>query len=171
MKTRINKRALGIIALAIILVISLVLALYSAAFLSPATYSAENVSTLISGNGHAGVDVYVSGNGVTRNADGSYSIPKNTDIEITVVNNTTVSTSLTVTDGIKELQPIAGGSANFIKVNSGNADGYITINIEASVNTERGKILAYPYEIFSDDELMALSKILAANLDTDNGDI
>ena len=171
MKTRINKRALGIIALAIILVISLVLALYSAAFLSPATYSAENVSTLISGNGHAGVDVYVSGNGVTRNADGSYSIPKNTDIEITVVNNTTVSTSLTVTDGIKELQPIAGGSANFIKVNSGNADGYITINIEASVNTERGKSLAYPYEIFSDDELMALSKILAANLDTDNGDI
>lgn len=171
MKTRINKRALGIIALAIILVISLVLALYSAAFLSPATYSAENVSTLISGNGHAGVDVYVSGNGVTRNADGSYSIPKNTDIEITVVNNTTVSTFLTVTDGIKELQPIAGGSANFIKVNSGNADGYITINIEASVNTERGKSLAYPYEIFSDDELMALSKILAANLDTDNGDI
>ena len=163
MKTRINKRALGIIALAIILVISLVLALYSAAFLSPATYSAENVSTLISGNGHAGVDVYVSGNGVTRNADGSYSIPKNTDIEITVVNNTTVSTSLTVTDGIKELQPIAGGSANFIKVNSGNADGYITINIEASVNTERGKSLAYPYEIFSADELMALSKILAAN--------
>ena len=78
MKTRINKRALGIIALAIILVISLVLALYSAAFLSPATYSAENVSTLISGNGYAGVDVYVSGNGVTRNTDGTYSIPKNT---------------------------------------------------------------------------------------------
>ena len=171
MKTRINKRALGIIALAIILVISLVLALYSAAFLSPATYSAENVSTLISGNGHAGVDVYVSGNGVTRNADGSYSIPKNTDIEITVVNNTTVSTSLSVSKDGETLDVETGSSANFLKVNSGSTDGYITINIEASVNTERGKSLAYPYEIFSDDELMALSKILAANLDTDNGDI
>ena len=163
MKTRINKRALGIIALAIILVISLVLALYSAAFLSPATYSAENVSTLISGNGHAGVDVYVSGNGVTRNADGSYSIPKNTDIEITVVNNTTVSTSLSVSKDGEKLDVETGSSANFLKVNSGNTDGEIKINIEASVNTERGKSLAYPYEIFSADELMALSKILAAN--------
>ena len=171
MKTRINKRALGIIALAIILVISLVLALYSAAFLSPATYSAENVSTLISGNGYAGVDVYVSGNGVTRNTDGTYSIPKNTDIEITVVNNTTVSTSLSVSKDGEKLDVETGSSANFLKVNSGNTDGEIKINIEASVNTERGKSLAYPYEIFSADELMALSKILAANLDTDNGDI
>lgn len=171
MKTRINKRALGIIALAIILVISLVLALYSAAFLSPATYSAENVSTLISGNGYAGVDVYVSGNGVTRNTDGTYSIPKNTDIEITVVNNTTVSTSLSVSKDGEELDVETGSSANFLKVNSGNTDGEIKINIEASVNTERGKSLAYPYEIFSADELMALSKILAANLDPDNGDI
>ena len=171
MKTRINKRALGIIALAIILVISLVLALYSAAFLSPATYSAENVSTLISGNGYAGVDVYVSGNGVTRNTDGTYSIPKNTDIEITVVNNTTVSTSLSVSKDGEKLDVETGSSANFLKVNSGNTDGEIKINIEASVNTERGKSLAYPYEIFSADELMALSKILAANLDPDNGDI
>ena len=163
MKTRINKRALGIIALAIILVISLVLALYSAAFLSPATYSAENVSTLISGNGYAGVDVYVSGNGVTRNTDGTYSIPKNTDIEITVVNNTTVSTSLSVSKDGEKLDVETGSSANFLKVNSGNTDGEIKINIEASVNTERGKSLAYPYEIFSADELMALSKILAAN--------
>ncbi|HIU00913.1 MAG TPA: hypothetical protein IAB64_02940, partial [Candidatus Coproplasma excrementavium] len=171
MKTRINKRALGIIALAIILVISLVLALYSAAFLSPATYSAENVSTLISGNGYAGVDVYVSGNGVTRNTDGTYSIPKNTDIEITVVNNTTVSTSLSVSKEGEKLDVETGSSANFLKVNSGSTDGEIKINIEASVNTERGKSLAYPYEIFSADELMALSKILAANLDPDNGDI
>lgn len=171
MKTRINKRALGIIALAIILVISLVLALYSAAFLSPATYSAENVSTLISGNGYAGVDVYVSGNGVTRNTDGTYSIPKNTDIEITVVNNTTVSTSLSVSKDGEKLDVETGSSANFLKVNSGSTDGEIKINIEASVNTERGKSLAYPYEIFSADELMALSKILAANLDPDNGDI
>lgn len=171
MKTRINKRALGIIALAIILVISLVLALYSAAFLSPATYSAENVSTLISGNGYAGVDVYVSGNGVTRNTDGTYSIPKNTDIEITVVNNTTVSTSLSVSKDGETLDVETGSSANFLKVNSGSTDGEIKINIEASVNTERGKSLAYPYEIFSADELMALSKILAANLDPDNGDI
>lgn len=163
MKTRINKRALGIIALAIILVISLVLALYSAAFLSPATYSAENVSTLISGNGYAGVDVYVSGNGVTRNTDGTYSIPKNTDIEITVVNNTTVSTSLSVSKDGEKLDVETGSSANFLKVNSGSTDGKIKINIEASVNTERGKSLAYPYEIFSADELMALSKILAAN--------
>ena len=163
MKTRINKRALGIIALAIILVISLVLALYSAAFLSPATYSAENVSTLISGNGYAGVDVYVSGNGVTRNTDGTYSIPKNTDIEITVVNNTTVSTSLYVSKDGEKLDVETGSSANFLKVNSGSTDGKIKINIEASVNTERGKSLAYPYEIFSADELMALSKILAAN--------
>ena len=96
MKSRIKKRALGIIALAVILVISLVLALYSVAVFSPVTFSADDVRAVIQGDGSAGVDVYISGDGVTRNEDGNYSIPQDTDVEITVVNNTTVSNSIKV---------------------------------------------------------------------------
>ncbi len=161
MKSRIKKRALGIIALAVILVISLVLALYSVAVFSPVTFSADDVSAVIQGDGSAGVDVYISGDGVTRDEDGKYSIPKNTDVEITVVNNTTVSNSLKVSDGNKELKPTDGtSSANFIKVNSGTTD--LKIEVSASLSTERGKSLSYAYEISSQDELLALSKILAS---------
>ena len=157
MKSRIKKRALGIIALAVILVISLVLALYSVAVFSPVTFSADDVSAVIQGDGSAGVDVYISGDGVTRGEDGKYSIPKNTDVEITVVNNTTVSNSLKVIgENGKELQPIGTASANFIKVNSGNTD--LNIEVSASLSTERGKSLSYAYEISSQDELLALSK-------------
>ena len=161
MKSRIKKRALGIIALAVILVISLVLALYSVAVFSPVTFSADDVSAVIQGDGSAGVDVYISGDGVTRGEDGKYSIPKNTDVEITVVNNTTVSNSLKVSDGNKELKPTDDtSSANFIKVNSGTTD--LKIEVSASLSTERGKSLSYAYEISSQDELLALSKILAS---------
>ena len=168
MKSRIKKRALGIIALAVILVISLVLALYSAAVFSPVTFSADDVSAVIQGDGSAGVDVYISGDGVTRDENGKYSIPQNTDVEITVVNNTTVSNSLKVTDeNGNELLPLgtssASGtsSANFIKVNSGNTSS-LNIEVSASLSTERGKSLSYAYEISSQDELLALSKILAS---------
>ena len=164
MKSRIKKRALGIIALAVILVISLVLALYSVAVFSPVTFSADDVRAVIQGDGSAGVDVYISGDGVTRNEDGNYSIPQDTDVEITVVNNTTVSNSIKVIgENGKELQPIGTASANFIKVNSGNTD--LNIEVSASLSTERGKSLSYAYEISSQDELLALSKILASKND------
>ena len=95
MKTRNKKRITGIIALALIFVIAVTAALYFAAFFSPATHSVDLTAT-VSGDIAGGVDVYISGDGVTRDEDGAYSIPSGTDVEITVINNTAVSSELIV---------------------------------------------------------------------------
>lgn len=167
MKSRIKKRAIGIIAISLILVICLTLALYSAAFLSPATYSADEgtYKTIISGNSQ-GVDVYVTGDGVTWNEQEScYVIPQNATVEVTVVNNLTVSNSLEITGGTVEEDK---KTANYAKVT--NVTGDLTIEIGTSgIATARGTSLSTAYTIFDSEDLLALSKILAAK--TDGSDI
>lgn len=153
MQTRNKKRITGIIALALIFVIAVTAALYFAAFFSPATHSADYVTATVSGDISGGVDVYISGDGVTRDEDGKYTIPSGTDVEITVINNTAVSSELKVNDE-------TSASPNFYKTTVGNSD--ISIEVNGSLATEEGTSLFTAYELSDSTDFLALSKILAA---------
>lgn len=153
MQTRNKKRITGIIALALIFVIAVTAALYFAAFFSPATHSADYVTATVSGDISGGVDVYISGDGVTRDEDGKYTIPSGTTVEITVINNTAVSSELKVNDE-------TSASPNFYKTTVGNSD--ISIEVNGSLATEEGTSLFTAYELSDSTDFLALSKILAA---------
>lgn len=153
MQTRNKKRITGIIALALIFVIAVTAALYFAAFFSPATHSADYVTATVSGDISGGVDVYISGDGVTRDEDGAYSIPSGTTVEITVINNTAVSSELKVNDE-------TSASPNFYKTTVGDSD--ISIEVNGTLATEEGTSLFTAYELSDSTDFLALSKILAA---------
>lgn len=163
MQTRNKKRITGIIALALIFVIAVTAALYFAAFFSPATHSADYVTATVSGDISGGVDVYISGDGVTRDEDGAYSIPSGTDVEITVINNTAVSSELIVNGA-------TSASPNFYETKVDNSD--ISIEVNGTLATEEGTSLFTAYELSDSTDFLALSKILAAvsGDDTDEND-
>ena len=160
MKSRIKKRALGIATLALVLILALTAALYSAAFFSPATYATTYHSVSISGANN--VDVYISGDGVTQDDNGNYQIPNGADVEITVVNDNSVSKSLAITGGTVE-------TSNFAKVTNVTGNLSITVTTQEGFATEPGSSLSTAYEINDGDVLISLSKILAAK--TDGSDI
>lgn len=163
MQTRNKKRITGIIALALIFVIAVTAALYFAAFFSPATHSADYVTATVSGDISGGVDVYISGDGVTRDEDGAYSIPNGTDVEITVINDTAVSSGLTVTTGAispNNENVVTIGGNNFARVTNVTSD--ISIEVNGSLATEEGTSLFTAYELSDSTDFLALSKILAA---------
>ena len=165
MKSRIKKRAFGIATLALVLILALTAALYSAAFFSPATYANTYHSVSISGANN--VDVYISGDGVTQDDNGNYQIPHGADVEITVVNDNSVSTGLDIdiTGGTVE----TGSTSNFAKVTSVTKNFSITVTTQEGFATEPGSSLSTAYEINDGDDLISLSKILAAR--TDGSDI
>lgn len=165
MKSRIKKRAFGIATLALVLILALTAALYSAAFFSPATYATTYHSVSISGANN--VDVYISGDGVTQDDNGNYQIPHGADVEITVVNDNSVSTGLDIdiTGGTVE----TGSTSNFAKVTSVTKNFSITVTTQEGFATEPGSSLSTAYEINDGDDLISLSKILAAR--TDGSDI
>ena len=163
MQTRNKKRITGIIALALIFVIAVTAALYFAAFFSPATHSADYVTATVSGDISGGVDVYISGDGVTRDEDGKYTIPSGTDVEITVINNTAVSSGLTVTTGAissNNENVVTIGGNNFARVT--NVTQNLSIEVSGSLATEEGTSLFTAYELSDSTDFLALSKILAA---------
>lgn len=165
MQTRNKKRITGIIALALIFVIAVTAALYFAAFFSPATHSADYVTATVSGDISGGVDVYISGDGVTRDEDGAYSIPTGTDVEITVINNTAVSSELIVNGETSD-------SPNFYETTVGNSG--LSIEVNGSLATEEGTSLFTAYELSDSADFLALSKILAAKASDDmdeSGDV
>lgn len=162
MQTRNKKRITGIIALALIFVIAVTAALYFAAFFSPATHSVDLTAT-VSGDIAGGVDVYISGDGVTRDEDGKYTIPSGTDVEITVINNTAVSSGLTVTTGAESPDNenvVTIGGNNFARVT--NVTQNLSIEVNGSLATEEGTSLFTAYELSDSTDFLALSKILAA---------
>lgn len=160
MQTRNKKRITGIIALALIFVIAVTAALYFAAFFSPATHSVDYVTATVSGDISGGVDVYISGDGVTRDEDGKYTIPSGTDVEITVINNTAVSSELKV-DGISSDDNNSDEiTDNFARVTNVTSD--ISIEVNGSLATEEGTSLFTAYELSGSTDFLALSKILAA---------
>lgn len=172
MQTRNKKRITGIIALALIFVIAVTAALYFAAFFSPATHSVDLTAT-VSGDISGGVDVYISGDGVTRDEDGKYTIPSGTDVEITVINNTAVSSGLTVTTGAissNNENVVTIGGNNFARVT--NVTQNLSIEVNGSLATEEGTSLFTAYELSDSTDFLALSKILAAvsGDDTDEND-
>ena len=160
MKSRIKKRALGIATLVLVILLALTAALYSAAFFSPATYANRYHSVSISGANN--VDVYISGDGVTQDDNGNYQIPNGADVEITVVNDNSVSKSLAITGGTVE-------TSNFAKVTNVTGNLSITVTTQEGFATEPGSSLSTAYEINDGDVLISLSKILAAK--TDGSDI
>lgn len=160
MQTRNKKRITGIIALALIFVIAVTAALYFAAFFSPATHSADYVTATVSGDISGGVDVYISGDGVTRDEDGKYTIPSGTDVEITVINNTAVSSELKV-DGISSDDNNSDEiTDNFARVT--NVTQNLSIEVNGTLATEEGTSLFTAYELSDSTDFLALSKILAA---------
>lgn len=163
MKSRIKKRAFGIATLALVLILALTAALYSAAFFSPATYANTYHSVSISGANN--VDVYISGDGVTQDDNGNYQIPHGADVEITVVNDNSVSTSLSIITG----DTSETSDSNFAKVTNVTDNLSITVATEEGFATEPGSSLSTAYEINDGDYLISLSKILAAR--TDGSDI
>ena len=163
MKSRIKKRAFGIATLALVLILALTAALYSAAFFSPATYATTYHSVSISGANN--VDVYISGDGVTQDDNGNYQIPTGADVEITVVNDNSVSTSLSIITG----DTSETSDSNFAKVTNVTRNLSITVATEEGFATEPGSSLSTAYEINDGDYLISLSKILAAK--TDGSDI
>lgn len=160
MQTRNKKRITGIIALALIFVIAVTAALYFAAFFSPATHSADYVTATVSGDISGGVDVYISGDGVTRDEDGAYSIPSGTDVEITVINNTAVSSELKVNGISSDDNNSDEITDNFARVTNVTSD--LTIEVNGSLATEEGTSLFTAYELSDSKDFLALSKILAA---------
>ncbi len=177
MKSRIKKRAFGIATLALVLILALTAALYSAAFFSPATYANTYHSVSISGANN--VDVYISGDGVTQDDNGNYQIPHGADVEITVVNDNSVSTGLDITvvndNSVSTGLDITGGTvetgspSNFAKVTNVTGNLSITVTTQEGFATEPGSSLSTAYEINDGDDLISLSKILAAK--TDGSDI
>lgn len=163
MKSRIKKRALGIATLVLVILLALTAALYSAAFFSPATYANTYHSVSISGANN--VDVYISGDGVTQDDNGNYQIPHGADVEITVVNDNSVSTSLSIITG----DTSETSDSNFAKVTNVTDNLSITVATEEGFATEPGSSLSTAYEINDGDDLISLSKILAAR--TDGSDI
>lgn len=163
MKSRIKKRAFGIATLALVLILALTAALYSAAFFSPATYA--NTYHPVSISGANNVDVYISGDGVTQDDNGNYQIPHGADVEITVVNDNSVSESLAITGGTVE----TGSPSNFAKVTNVTGNLSITVTTQEGFATEPGSSLSTAYEINDGDVLISLSKILAAK--TNGSDI
>lgn len=165
MKSRIKKRALGIATLALVILLALTAALYSAAFFSPATYANTYHSVSISGANN--VDVYISGDGVTQDDNGNYQIPDGADVEITVVNDNSVFTGLDIeVDGVTVE---TGSTANFAKVTNVTGNLSITVTTQDGFATEPGSSLSTAYEINDGDDLISLSKILAAK--TNGSDI
>lgn len=157
MKTRIKKRVMGITALAllIIFIVAVVAALSLASFVLPVTYSTAKVN--MSGV-QAGVQVYVSGDGVTRDESGNYTIPSDTKFEVTVINDTAVSTSLTVNGAETQLE----SSPNFYSGITGSNTQNIEISVVTALSNERGRSLSTAYSISNSSQLLGLSKILAS---------
>ena len=157
MKTRIKKRVMGITALAllIIFIVAVVAALSLASFVLPVTYSTAKVN--MSGV-QAGVQVYVSGDGVTRDESGNYTIPSDTKFEVTVINDTAVSTSLTVNGAETQLE----SSSNFYSGITGSNTENIEISVVTALSNERGRSLSTAYSISNSSQLLGLSKILAS---------
>lgn len=157
MKTRIKKRVMGITALAllIIFIVAVVAALSLASFVLPVTYSTAKVN--MSGV-QAGVQVYVSGDGVTRDENGNYNIPSGTKFEVTVINDTAVSTSLTVNGAETQLE----SSPNFYSGITGSNTENIEISVVTALSNERGRSLSTAYSISNSSQLLGLSKILAS---------
>lgn len=157
MKTRIKKRVMGITALAllIIFIVAVVAALSLASFVLPVTYSTAKVN--MSGV-QAGVQVYVSGDGVTRDESGNYTIPSDTKFEVTVINDTAVSTSLTVNGAETQLE----SSPNFYSGITDSNTENIEISVVTALSNERGRSLSTAYSISNSSQLLGLSKILAS---------
>ena len=160
MKARIKHRALRYVAIALMAVICFVTVLYSASFISPVTLSADDA--MVANISAQGVNVYISGDGVTRDENGNYVVPKNIQAEITVVNDAAISSGISVTTSAGTTN---AASPNHVTVDTGN--GELNIDVTTSgLATARGTSLSTAYQISDYNDLMALSKILAS-MDSD----
>lgn len=165
MKARIKHRALRYVAIALMAVICFVTVLYSASFISPVTLSADDA--MVANISAQGVNVYISGDGVTRDENGNYVVPKNIQAEITVVNDAAISSGISVTTSAGTTD---AASPNHVTVDTGN--GELNIDVTTSgLATARGTSLSTAYQISDDSDLMALSKILASRDDDPSTDV
>lgn len=167
---RIRVKTILCVALAAVMVAALVIASLA---LIPRTRSEEilpNPNVAID-DGNGALSVYVSGAEVEEAKDGGYFVPAGAEVTVTVVNETGIFRSLSVT-GAKD----NGRDVEIIVTNENDAYDYgcvlegviagpngLNIFADASgvTDADTGKLFSLPYTVDDGDDLLALTRIFA----------
>lgn len=167
---RIRVKTILCVALAAVMVAALVIASLA---LIPRTRSEEilpNPNVAID-DGNGALSVYVSGAEVEEAKDGGYFVPAGAEVTVTVVNETGIFRSLSVT-GAKD----NGQDVKIIVTNENDAYDYgcvlegviagpngLNIFADASgvTDADTGKLFSLPYTVDDGDDLLALTRIFA----------
>lgn len=167
---RIRVKTILCVALAAVMVAALVIASLA---LIPRTRSEEilpNPNVAID-DGNGALSVYVSGAEVEEAKDGGYFVPAGAEVTVTVVNETGIFRSLSVT-GAKD----NGQDVEIIVTNENDAYDYgcvlegviagpngLNIFADASgvTDADTGKLFSLPYTVDDGDDLLALTRIFA----------
>ncbi len=167
---RIRVKTILCVALAAVMVAALVIASLA---LIPRTRSEEilpNPNVAID-DGNGALSVYVSGAEVEEAKDGGYFVPAGAEVTVTVVNETGIFRSLSVT-GAKD----NGQDVEITVTNENDAYDYgcvlegviagpngLNIFADASgvTDADTGKLFSLPYTVDDGDDLLALTRIFA----------
>ena len=167
---RIRVKTILCVALAAVMAAALVIASLA---LIPRTRSEEilpNPNVAID-DGNGALSVYVSGAEVEEAKDGGYFVPAGAEVTVTVVNETGIFRSLSVT-GAKD----NGQDVEIIVTNENDAYDYgcvlegviagpngLNIFADASgvTDADTGKLFSLPYTVDDGDDLLALARIFA----------
>ena len=168
---RIRVKTILCVALAAVMVAALVIASLA---LIPRTRSEEilpNPNVAID-DGNGALSVYVSGAEVEEAKNGGYFVPAGAEVTVTVVNETGIFRSLSVTGA----QNGSGENGEFAVTNENDAydygcvlEGVIAgpngLNISAAAggvtDADTGKLFSLPYTVDDGDDLLALARIFA----------
>ena len=168
---RIRVKTILCVALAAVMAAALVIASLA---LIPRTRSEEilpNPNVAID-DGNGALSVYVSGAEVEEAKDGGYFVPAGAEVTVTVVNETGIFRSLSVTGA----QNGSGENGEFAVTNENDAydygcvlEGVIAgpngLNISAAAggvtDADTGKLFSLPYTVDDGDDLLALARIFA----------
>lgn len=168
---RIRIKTILCVALAAVMVAALVIASLA---LIPRTRSEEilpNPNVAID-DGNGALSVYVSGAEVEEAKNGGYFVPAGAEVTVTVVNETGIFRSLSVTGA----QNGSGENGEFAVTNENDAydygcvlEGVIAgpngLNISAAAggvtDADTGKLFSLPYTVDDGDDLLALARIFA----------
>ena len=168
---RIRVKTILCVALAAVMAAVLVIASLA---LIPRTRSEEILPdpNVAIDDGNGALSVYVSGAEVEEAKDGGYFVPAGAEVTVTVVNETGIFRSLSVTGA----QNGSGENGEFAVTNENDAydygcvlEGVIAgpngLNISAAAggvtDADTGKLFSLPYTVDDGDDLLALARIFA----------
>ncbi len=131
--------------------LSIILSLLAVCFAANKSFSAT-VSVIVPDGKE--VSVYVSGNDVTKNADGSYTVPKNQTITVTVVNESELFESMTINDDEYKVPVVTLTAPD---------SGELKIEVKTSqpYAEDKGRYFGNPYILSKEADVLAVARILA----------